>query len=73
MMTRTEPNSSFSGIQTNRERIEVIAATRPSGKRKNWADPRSSWMTNLGCSEFTDEEGNAISNLITEQVESVTE
>jgi len=28
-------------------------------------------MTNLGCSEFTDEEG--ISNLITEQVDSVTE
>ena len=40
---------------------------------KVWADQRSSWITNLGCSEFTDEEGNAISNLITEQVDSVTE
>jgi hypothetical protein len=29
-----EPNSSFYVIQTNRERIEVIAAIRPSGKRK---------------------------------------
>ena len=74
MMTRTEPNSSFYVIQTSTETIEVIAAIRPSGKRKIWADPRSSWMTNLGCSAFTDEEGNAISsNLITEQVDSVTE
>ena len=40
---------------------------------KVWADQRSSWITNLGCSEFTDEEGNVISNLITEQVDSVTE
>src|ERR1035437_1761230 len=41
MMVRGEPNSSFYVIQTNRERIEVIAAIRPSGKRKIWADPRS--------------------------------
>ena len=34
MMTRTEPNSSFSGVQTNAETIEVIAATRPGGKRE---------------------------------------
>jgi hypothetical protein len=56
-----------------RVNFEIIAAIRPSGKRKILVDPRSSWMTNLGCSEFTDEEGNAISNLITEQVDSVTE
>jgi hypothetical protein len=31
---RGEPNSSFYVIQTNRERIEIIAAIRPSGKRK---------------------------------------
>jgi hypothetical protein len=34
MMTRTEPNSSFSGIQTSAETIEVIAAARLGGKRK---------------------------------------
>ena len=73
MMIRGEPNSSFYVIQTNRKRIEVIAAIRRAGNVKFWADPRSSWMTNLDCSEFTDEDGNAISNLITEQVDGVTE
>jgi hypothetical protein len=74
MMTRTEPNSSFSGIQTNGEiELKLLQPLDRAGNVKFWADPRSSWMTNLGFSEFTDEEGNAISNLITEQVDSVTE
>ena len=53
--------------------LKLLQPLDRAGNVKIWADPRSSWMTDLGCSEFTDEEGNAISNLITEQVESVTE
>ena len=54
--------------------MKLLPLLDRTGKVKFWADPRSSWMTDLGCSEFTDEEGNAISsNLITEQVDSVTE
>ena len=73
VMVRVEPNSSFSGIQRVEPIYEVIAAIRRAGNVKFWADPRSSWMSNLDCSEFTDEDGNAISNLITEQVDGVTE
>ena len=53
--------------------MKLLQPLDRAGNVKIWADPRSSWMTNLGCSAFTDEEGNAISNLITEQVDSVTE
>jgi hypothetical protein len=58
------------------ERRVILKLLQPldrAGNVKFWADPRSSWMTNLSCSEFTDEEGNAISNLITERVDTVTE
>jgi hypothetical protein len=64
----------FSEKQLNGESIlKLLQPLGRAGNVKVRADPRSSWMTNLGCSGFTDEEGNAISNLITEQVDSVTE
>jgi len=54
--------------------MKLLPLLDRTGNVRFWVDPRSSWMTDLGCSAFTYEKGNAISrNLITEQVDSVTE